>query len=85
LRNTETKTERVRKTIAECNEKYLETNRNIFTASERIEELWFEIEDLLAKMERAEALRESETVCECLTEVYYKLERVEHHLPEEYR
>lgn len=85
LRNTETKTQRVRKTIAECSEKYLETDRNIFTATERIEELWFEIEDLLESMERAEALRETETVCECLAEVYFKLERIEQHLPDEYR
>ena len=85
LKDTETKTQRVRKTIAECNDKYLSTNRNIFTATERVEELWFEIEDLLAAMERAEALRDREAVCECLTEVYHKLGRVESHLPEEFR
>lgn len=85
LRDTETKTQRVRKTIAECNDKYLATNRNIFTASERVEELWFEIEDLLEKMERAEALRETDSVCECLADVYHKLGRIESYLPEEYR
>jgi predicted nucleic acid-binding Zn-ribbon protein len=85
LRDTETKTQRVRKTIAECNDKYRATNRDIFTATERIEELWFEIEDLLEQMERAEALRERETVCECLSDVYHKLGRIESYLPDEFK
>ncbi len=79
-----TKTQRVRQTIADCNDKYLKTNRNIFTASERVEELWFEIEDLLSKMERAEALRDRDEVCEYLSDIYFKLGRIEQHLPEEY-
>ena len=85
MKDTKTKTQRVRETIAECNNSYLAANRNVFTANERVEELWFEIEDLLANMERAEALRENDQVCEYLAEVYFKLERIEHHLPEEYR
>ena len=85
MKDIQTKTQRVRKTIAECNDKYLATDRNIFTATERIEELWFEIEDLLEQMERAEALRENETVCDCLGEVYYKLERIERQMPEGFK
>lgn len=85
MRDARTKTARVRSVIAECNNGYRALGLNIFTASERVEELWFEIEDLLDGMERAEAARDSETVHDTLCAIYHKLNRIQAQLPEEYR
>lgn len=75
----------MRDIIAECNGGYKSVGMDIFTATERVEELWFEVEDLLEQMERAESLRDDDMMDRCLDLVYHKLERIQVQLPPEFQ
>ncbi len=76
-----TKTQRVRAAIAACDDCYRAVGGNMRTATERIEELWFEIDDQVDAMERAEAQHDGEAVSKHLSAVVSRLARIREIMP----
>lgn len=67
---------RVREAIIVCEETYRILGEDIRIATERCEILWFRIDDNLASLERAEALRDFEAQEFHLEQILYLVEKL---------
>jgi hypothetical protein len=84
VKELQTRTQQVRAAITECIGQYRSASIDIVKATERSEELWFEIDDLLTAMESAEAQEDDGMVRSHLHTIYLKLGSVQQQLPPAY-
>ncbi len=71
------KAERVRMAIASCGMCFEAAGKDMWSANERIEELWFEIEDRIDQIESAETEGSDRAVRDYLTHVLSLVNRIE--------
>ncbi|MBC7527216.1 MAG: hypothetical protein H7308_06660 [Chthonomonadaceae bacterium] len=72
-----TKAERVRMAIASCGMCFESVGKDMWTKNERIEELWFEVEDKIDNIESAEKTGSDEDVRDYLHNVLALVTRIE--------
>jgi hypothetical protein len=75
-----TKAERVRAVVSACAVCFEAVGKDMWTRSERLEELWFEVDDHINAIERAEALGETAVVQDNLLAVMQLLGHIEREL-----
>lgn len=77
-----TKTERVRAVLSVCGACCEAVGEEMRTRTERVEELWFEIDDLVDAMGRAETVGDHDVVRMSLQSILRLLGHLEREVPE---
>lgn len=78
-----TKADRVRAAIEVCDSLFDAIGKDMRTSSERIEELWFEIDDQITALEEAERRRDDLGVREHLTSMLNLVSKIKDEIEDE--
>jgi hypothetical protein len=78
----QTRAERLRQVIAACEVSVAAMGRDLRTPTERVEQLWFDMEDQMAALEAAEESGDSEALRRHLLIMLELTERIEREMPE---
>jgi hypothetical protein len=78
----QTRAERLRQVIAACEVSVAAMGRDLRTPTERVEELWFDMEDQMAALEAAEESGDKEALRRHLLIMLELTERIEREMPD---
>ena len=77
-----TRSERLRDVIAACEQCVQAMGKDLRTPTERVEQLWFAMDDQVEALEQAEALGDEDALRQHLLIMLELTERIERELPE---